>query len=402
MPDEAVKPGSRVIPTHLYDAFRSFYADRSLSPAAQTAVDFFDRGIRGGKGASIALNPVAHFGFIMSDAIRHMTFGGIDPATYPARLWEAYKEVKAQQNTPEQLYPAEALRGYGAQEKGLVDAAARRAADEGKQGLLGGHHPFTTAVSKGYSLMDWGQRVQRLALYNENLTRYPPEEVLNETLKVAGDYRKLSDYEQGVVKRLIPGYDFYKNAAKTALKLPIDNPVRVAWLAHLAAVSAPANQNAPNWVNPLGALTSVPRLALPIEAAGRLLGVSPSRAIGNIAKAPAVLAGTGHFSNPDLSAPNFQHGPLRTPAQFGHVLGGLLPQGKVVQSILQAPVGRYETGEPRPATSQYGGPLPGGRLLDVERSAGLLPYPKATAPAPKLSAGTGRGRGSRSGGRGRR
>lgn len=60
------------------------------------------------------------------------------------------------------------------------------------------------------------------------------EAAVRMSLDALGNFRKMSPFERQVVRRVIPFYAWLRHITTLAVRLPITNPVRVAWMLHLA------------------------------------------------------------------------------------------------------------------------------------------------------------------------
>lgn len=281
---EKVPPGQvNLSTTFVPQAMLSRFA-RQLGEAKQLEQafrKFYDKPMRLWKDQVLALSPRWHVNNIIGNMVTATAGGGIDPITYGRNFYRATKILKAmhddgrlaklQEADPEgaqialtldprihqgsegaalgpgtelnvdsgprlkRISPSRLVRGYkkvtqGSYEfNGFVDDASRLSI------FLTERKRMTDA-----QLAEWVRRNPDLGYHfgegKGGLDGIRDELAVRQSLKVAGDFTRLSPFERQVVRRVLPFYPWMRHITKLALRMPVTAPVRTAWLMHLAAI----------------------------------------------------------------------------------------------------------------------------------------------------------------------
>lgn len=230
------------------------------------------------------------------------------------------------------------------------------------------------------------------------------EAAVRMSLDALGNFRKMSPVERQVIRRAVPFYAWMKHITTLAVRLPLTNPVRVAWMLHLADLYGEppefdilANTFAANLDLPLIGQTNYIRAprANPFEdvivapTSGSLGGIAKSAAssVGPIPRLAGAAFGfdtrtVGMMNRPPGTAERDSYGrdsltPLLTrPKELLSFAANMTPLGQIGQSAIDTakyghPVLRYPTGQPY--KSSTGATIPSGRSLlsDVAGLSGL-------------------------------
>ena len=190
------------------------------------------------------------------------------------------------------------------------------------------------------------------------------DQIVRESLRVAGDFQNMNPFERSVVRRAVPFYAWYRHITKLAVSLPFKSPARTVWTLHLANMYA-NEEDKPSWL----------RDSLPVGD-GRFLQVSMLNPFGTVgldvnplANPSAALGATTPYLQAALMASNVDttggggmltHAPGSGPhdsegrPSFGFVglpvlarqLTNLNPLSRAARQVIEEPVARYDSGEP--------------------------------------------------------
>lgn len=350
LPPDQVTPATRVIPTALYESFVKGNKSGDLA-------NLYDRGIRAGKGVNLALSPYFQAAVAVGDSVRAMVGGGLGPIEFGKGLLDAARALHAQPGTVENLYPQELAQGQSLEQR---DYLAGR-----PQGTTSSN-PLRHPVQAGWKLSGYVQSLERVGSYFAQQSKgLSPAAALGETMKVLGDFHNLTPFQQNVVRRIVPGVAFYKVIGTLAAHLALDTPERLAWIGYLARNTTPAGSTSPTWLSPIGSLTGIPALALPIRAAiAAAGGHTSSKGVSGLFEAPKLSsAGTAVPSGPLVGA---------RLGELPYTLGQLALPYKLAFAATHPNVARYQTGEPiLSKTAPAGTPYPGGTLGGILYAAGI-------------------------------
>jgi hypothetical protein len=197
------------------------------------------------------------------------------------------------------------LKGVGVKDSKYLPAQGNRA-QRGVKFVLGREGKVSQT---GYKINSGIEKNARMALYMHNIDKYgDPVLAAQRTKKVLFDYGELTQFEQKVMKNVIPFYTFMRKNLPHQLQTLAENPMRITIPEKISqAVSTPLPEGAPGYqqdqgsrgVNPLipffGGMISTPDR--PIYAAGETLsplihaikgeGKEAAGAIANLPSGPA-------------------------------------------------------------------------------------------------------------------
>lgn len=450
-----VHDGTIFIHERLFDELRYYFGEHGKFE--RFLRKYYDRPITWWKAAVLALRPAWHVNNVVGNAFMAMTAGGMDPFTYGRRVRQARSVLSLPEAELDVRYPETARtarRAANAPERlaklrarvGTIEPGALEALggtdnlvvppeimQRGSGAALGRMPEPTTRMGRlvdaSYAANGFVDDTNRLAVFLEtrsklteadlhNLVARNPElagltldqirteGALRISLKTAGDFLRMSPFEQQVVRRIVPFYAWVRHITKLAYRMAVFHPLRTVWFLHLAdlygdpqdyglANTFPIGPNGllqfPN-VNPYGDVTSVQPKELGFNltpaakaGAGLLFGLDLNR-MEQFQRPPGQPGGYG---GPPGQTPVLTRltpygiGPLkaRLPVEALNLLAGQFPQTRVVRGITDralegGPVMRYPLGQiRRTAKTQGRQPIPSGEpaLGALARYLGL-PY----------------------------
>lgn len=229
------------------------------------------------------------------------------------------------------------------------------------------------------------------------------EKATHAALNTMGDFTRLNRYERNVIKRVFPFYPWLRHQTAMAFRIPIQNPLRWAWMASLQSMlqdeddpqGAMANLMSSMWMTPLGGVSL--QAANPLSKGMTSFGSeedgkaffdpgSLAAAVNPIPKLAAQLI-TGVDANQltATSRPTEQKtlnafGQLEGTSALGRIFGGdvmgglgevgyqalgLVPQTRGLRDTALGPKPRYDSGD----VIDYADPRPGGRVASLARAA---------------------------------
>ncbi len=361
VPSGQVTEDTPLMPKAVFDTFR-----RTLGPDARGAAGkMWDSTIRGGKDIGVAMSPAYWAAVLVADSMKVGLLADAGPLAVIRSIPGAVEMLREHPDDP--LAAQLAGRGLSAEQ-----AATARVGEEAAPGGL-----LHRAAAPFWRATDYVQSVQRLSAALADVAKgASPEDAVADARRVAGVFDNLTHTEQNV-RRVIPGYAFYKHISQLALRLPIDSPARMAWLGYL--YHAVGEQKAPSFLNPAGVLGGLPSLAPPIRFGMELAGMHPTT---NVRKLGGLTSPTAAGRGP---ASPLLHG-AAAPGEIGYLGAQLLTPTRGALAAIQPNVPRYQTGEPL----KTGTPYPGGRLAGVAYGLGLSTPTAAPKPASRGRGGSGR------------
>lgn len=282
-PVAQVDDRAQFVPKAVWD---SFY--QQLGPASKTELalrKFYDKPMRYWKDSVLALSPRWNVNNIVGGVVTATAGGGINPGRYFPNFVRGMKILrtvgnderlaKLMESDPEaaavamnldprnhQGSEAPAMRegdtlalepetvGRVRQGGRLVGRTWRGVADAAYNwnGFVDDANRLAVFLSRKQTLteaqlMGWLKRDPELGTVAAEAARRNKttvhEELANEiavreSLKVVGDFTRLTPLERRLARRVLPFYPWMRHITKLALRMPITSPVRVAWLMHLS------------------------------------------------------------------------------------------------------------------------------------------------------------------------
>jgi hypothetical protein len=216
----------------------------------------------------------------------------------------------------------------------------------------------------------------------------------NEMLKAMGDFSRMSSFERRILRHIIPFWSWIRHSNTAFLRLHVEHPRRVIWMAHLANLFAdpdltdreraiiagmlPIDEN--SFLNVGSLLSPVPddaaeSLYSPVGF-GPTLGQGMSPAINFfVAAATGISMGRGSQATRPGGVGSYYKPLIGEPGNLlGYTLNkNLPPQFRALRDLIQGPGPRYDTGQKK-ETGTFQGPM-GGRAGSLAKLAGI-PVPE--------------------------
>ena len=344
------------VPEHVIDSFRNYFTD----PKVRDALVVYDKATNAWKATALALNPRWNIGNFVSNSIMAVVGGGIDPVTLSANIVESIKEWRASGPRgrrefagPTRIYDA----GASHAEMGFLQNAGK---GPGRAPRL--RSALAAPARGGYKLNAFIDEMYRSATYKSFTQQgMPTDQAIREVNKALGDFARLTPFERGTVKRIMPFYPWLRHQTTLMTRLPIEHPGRVTWTLHMADLFGSDDE-----LNDLPAYMSG---GIPIGNDRRLLpsGLSPFSDTGLIPEEPREILGmtnpllqvgigslTGYnlqtgtaYSRPGGTGEVGEYGnELPTAPSTARLLARTLPQFRAYEAVRDPATVRYASGEP--------------------------------------------------------
>lgn len=381
----AVTNDTPLMPKPVFDAFRTHLGPPETKG---TFVSMWDSVIRGGKDLGVGLSPAYWAAVIGADSLKNMAFGDAGGIAWARAIPQALDLIREH---PENPLVASLVKRNLSTEQGEITAshlvgkgdAAVEVPGPDPGNLL--HRLAAPGWRYTGKIQDVQRVAQAIAARDKGLS---DEAAVAEARRVNGRFDNLTPTEQNV-RRVIPGYAYYKHIAGLVLKLPVTSPARMAYLGWLYQAMGKPNGPVPSFLNPAGVIGGAPSTAPLVRFPAAMLGLHLTT---NLKTLGGETSPTAAAHGP---AAVILHGAQGIP-EAGYLAAQQFPLTRGLLAAAQPNVRRYQTGEPTKGATPY----PGGRLSGVLYGAGLsTPTPaKATTKVPTLSRTSSRGGGSRRGG----
>jgi hypothetical protein len=347
------------------------------------------------KTGILALSPRWHMGNIVGNAMMAMVYGGVGPGELVQHLNRIRKEgggLKA-------LYEAGgAVEGRPAE---LLNQGVTRFEHELSRkrgpGPVKEPGPIGKLAEHSYRANEFADAMFRTAVYDAKLGRgIPSEAALKQTMNAMGNFSRMTHFERTWVRQFLPFYPWLRHQTQAILRLPLEHPVRAAWMGHLANMYTDPSMTpqdlrllglrTPQSWGPLGGinLSTINPFADPT----RMPLVDPSsigQSLSPVLKLPAAVAGLDIAKQPpgQFTRPGGKTGFL-TPKELAYYVSQQVPfLNTGVNVALDPRISRYKTGEPVP--SQTGVPTGRNRLSVLMQGLGI-PWPDQSITPEKLAA----------------
>ena len=237
-------------------------------------------------------------------------------------------------------------------------------------------------------LLDMAANVPELAgLSGPTLRR---EGAIRMSLKVAGDFQKMTATEQGVFRRIFPFYVWLRHITKLSVRLPLYHPVRTAWLMHLTEMYGQpgkyalsnAVQTGPNSLIQLPTFSPFGDTEGAVDPKQLGFSLSPAIKVGLGAALGTDVNRWGQFGRPPGQPGGYGGDPSAHPlidtglgesgtpgirlSELGNMIGQQCPQTRAVRPLTDTltegePVMRYPLGQIRRTPKGQGRePIPSG------------------------------------------
>lgn len=209
---------SRVVPTPVAEMATKYFGDPALD---RLFTRFYDPITRGFKAMVLPLSPSWQVGNMVGNTLMASLAGGMTPVALVREITNSVREFKRTGSLP----GPERLRTAG---------PSYEAQDYGHRGYVkpgGVRHILGAPIRLGYKANSVVDNVLRSAVYLDKKRKgYTDEMALRQSLHAMGDFSNLSPFERRVVRRIIPFYAWQKHLANLALRLPVEHPLRTAFI----------------------------------------------------------------------------------------------------------------------------------------------------------------------------
>lgn len=199
--------------------------ERFLNATYDRATSFWKRWV-------LAMSPRWHVNAVAGNSIM-LTAAGVRPMDAVRQLPHALALYRRIQHGNLSKADLEALRVYEA-DSVAVAGDYREARILERRSNIRFVAGYQNIVSKSYRLSSFIDNVSRLILYLERRDRgFSAEQAVRDATKTFGEYSRMSFTERTVLRRVFTFYAWIRTITKFALSLPLEHPVRTAWLMSL-------------------------------------------------------------------------------------------------------------------------------------------------------------------------
>lgn len=385
--DRHVTADSFFLPTPIANEFQRWWKPASKNPL----IVGYDMATRGFKHSVLAMSPTWNVNNVLGNAFMAVVFGGETPLEIYRRTREvmasarqagreermiAPEDVTRTQRVMEAIPGGRRLREWG---KDIAAAPAlgpprlygaggpseimRQMAEQREPGTM-----FGRGINQAYRVNETVDNIGRNALYLAKRGKgFSEEEAVAQALNAMGDFNNKTPFERDVVRRIIPFYAWMKHVTQASYHLAAEHPFRTAWLLHVSDMFNPGSDNMPDWLRgsigigktgwvvPMGGANPLQGNFGSVFTAGHdwpgelMRGLSPLIKLG-AAGVGINLQTRRPVSGPPGAGPVDQYGKpifgLQTPSTIAYMAARMIPQGRMLEDLLQAPVLRYDTGQP--------------------------------------------------------
>lgn len=354
---EKVGPDTLVMPRPLFDAFKEYYTPKTWEKLFEVTLDPATRVF---KTAVLPLSVSWNVGNAITNTLMATLAGGVDPITLAREMANTIATYRrtGDYGVPQRLLQSgstfEVRDFLNGQNVGKTRGAIGKAYDK----TLG------KVVNTGYKVNEVVDNIARSAVYNAKLKKgYSPEAALKIGLTAMGDFTKMSPFERRVVRRVVPFYAWLRHMSQLAVRLPIEHPLRTAWI--LSMSNTMNDQEAwadllPSYMqgfvpvggdSVLGVNNFVPfSNPFAISQLGQNLNPLIKLGLTNLPGSPArginALTGRPYSRRPGTGRQDEFGRDLPTAPSILNQLGNIPPQVRAAQALLgRNDVARYESGQ---------------------------------------------------------
>lgn len=416
------------VPKYLRDQIVEMFQPTSTAEkAARYAIDI---PTRLWKHSVLALRPAWHMGNVAGNMLMAWA-GGVPPHRQLALIREAM-EMRRLETGPFELYAAgpthdvmnlrysailsrderlpasefnKARGGNAAQRKVL-----EKVDPESRLGKLIDRvvHPVDTS----YAFNQFVDDITHNIVYLDRIKKGASvDQAVRDSLKVAGNFQKMSKFERRVVRRVLPFYSWMRHITMLSADLAVNHPLRTAWTLHLWTLFSDDDEDYSDMGSMFGRIQTGDNEYISLGNLmpfGTMLDMDLSDPVNTVLQSAnplgkvALYAGTGHeVDSTGLRGAGAPYG-LKPVDEFGrrgvfnpiaNLIGGdrgagagaifealtdMFPQARVFRDMARDPVVRYDSGQP---LSIDGAQLPDENLTDptsrrLLRDLLTLPLPR--------------------------
>lgn len=342
----------------MFDQFRNYFEPSTRGQTLGLATDIPNRAYYLGRLAFSPAYVVGRLGHAMLAAA-----GTSDFKLFGHNLLDTIKSVRQESGGflnaakegavfPEEVHPRMLKSGTN------TATLAQLEGDSTKSGLLNKiNQGLNTASRPAFHFAGFLDNMSRSAFYLTELEKRGGnvDAALEASLRAVGEFDKFTPFERDYMRRWFPMYGWHREITKISLRLPVDNPMRVAWTLHLGNSLGKPDSALPSFydgsvnLGPFTVGTGMinPFAQVPSEFKGTALG-----AVKNLSpalKIAVVSAPGGTGENPatgkPFSRPGQHTGPPTAPSLFKQVTD-IFPQWKAAEAATgNAGTASYSTGD---------------------------------------------------------
>lgn len=211
-------PGATLIPKHVFNQYRSYFKSGKFDRALQRTYDPVTRGF---KLMVLPLSPAWQVGNMVTNAFMATLVAGVDPISLVVNSIDA---VRIRRQT------GEWAGGWRLSESGSSQETMDMiGGDRAAPGRI--NRAMSVAGRPGYALNSAIDNMYRSAVYLAKTKKgYSHEAALTTALRAMGDFTNMSAFERKFVRRVIPFYAWMRHMTQVAVRLPVEHPLRTAWI----------------------------------------------------------------------------------------------------------------------------------------------------------------------------
>ncbi|MGH9266840.1 MAG: hypothetical protein ACRD0D_01545, partial [Acidimicrobiales bacterium] len=217
------------IPDHVFRAFRAYFRDPNWDRVLNLT---YDRGTRVFKATVLALSPSWQVGNLGGNILMATLGAGVSPVALAASTAKVVAEWRRSGPPGERALPGPArLFGASPRTEYLARTAPGAKAPNRAVSALG------APVRASYRLNAFIDDVGRSAVFMARKAKGETDEAaLRLALRAMGDFARMTPFERRVVRRILPFYAWMRHSTQLSLRLPVEHPLRVAWVLHTGDV----------------------------------------------------------------------------------------------------------------------------------------------------------------------
>ena len=250
VPDGATGPDVLWVRKPLFDALVS-ETKRYGGPAMKLV----DKPTQWWKNAILPFSPSWQLGNTSGAYVMALVSEGIDPVTFHRELRKGWQQAKAAEsgepgalaeitprfrNTGEHPTTSQARAALRPDRDPTVDMGAGRTGRDVNRQVFAdqqGSRPrqfLRRQMQRSYDFNERMDTAAKLAVQSIIEANGGNHQLAVETAMRAMPNFELSGFERGVLRRIVPFYAWQKHLTLSAMRLPVEHPARVGWLAYMA------------------------------------------------------------------------------------------------------------------------------------------------------------------------
>ena len=217
---DQISANTLVMPKPLFDSFKDYYSSGRID---QIFKKYYDPVTQTFKVIVLPLSVAWNTGNAVTNAVMATLVAGETPWTLVRGLREA---IDIHKKTG--LWGPDRLYGSGSTFETL-DFLGQSPRLQGRVG-----RKIMAVPKAGYAVNQFIDNISRSAVYYAKKAKgYSDEVAMKMSLNALGDFTKLTPLERKFVRRVIPFYTWIRHMSQVAVRLPIEHPMRTAWVLHM-------------------------------------------------------------------------------------------------------------------------------------------------------------------------